>query len=627
MIENQKEFSKYRVFKNGNEIETEEALVHSQLEDEGDIEYSLGKIRIYAIGAAMAAVILIFILRVFYLQIVSGSSYRQEAIDNRIKRVLIEAPRGIIFSRDAEQLVWNNSVFDLAINSKLFPETEEERQKAADNILESLNFSDREKFKETAMESILKFDKNKSSSVVYKNIPRELVLSIETAPLKFPGLEILEGISRYYPKKDIISHILGYIGSASKEDLQDGIISGYVGKSGVEMQYDKTLRGIEGVQLIEVDSKGANKKYLASRLPESGKDIFLSLDFRLQEIVFNALSKKIQEIGAKKGAAIAINPKNGEILSLVSLPSFDNNIFSGSISKKEYSKIAGDKDNPLFNRAISGEYPPGSTIKPVMALAALEEKVISDRTIIQDNGVIRIANKYNPDVVYTYYGWQRAGLGPMDVYSAIAQSSDIFFYTAGGGDGNIGGLGIEKMDDYFYKFGLGEILRIDLPGESGGLVPTPEWKKKTKGEDWFLGNTYHVSIGQGDLLSTPLQVAMWTAAIANGGIAMRPHIILDAPKEIVFSLNADKKNIAIIQKAMRLSITDGSARALSSLSVEVAGKTGTAETGVKEVTHAWFTCFAPYKDPEIALTILIEEGGGGAAVAVPVAQEILEGWF
>jgi len=631
MIDSPKELKKYSVSKNGRDIETEEVLAQSHLDDNSndDIEYSLGKLRIFIIGAIMAGAMLIFVSRVFYLQIIMGNSYQKEAVNNRIRRVPIEAPRGIIFSSDGHQLVWNNSVFDLAVNPSLFPQDSDKRQEIANNILNSLKYDDRENFKSSALDLILNFNKNKLSPVVYKNIPRDLVLSMETAPEKFLGLEVFQGMARSYPDGEIISHILGYVGSVTKDDLKnsDYLPSESIGKSGIEMQYEQILRGISGTQLVEVDSKGNSSKYLASREPVNGSNLVLSINFRLQKILFNALSKKAEEAEVKRASAIALNPKNGEVLAMVSLPSFDNNIFFGNVSRKKYNELIFNENKPLFNRAISGEYPPGSTIKPVIALGALEEKVITDKTVIQDNGVIKIVNQYNPNIIYTYYGWKRAGLGPMNVYSAIAQSSDIFFYTIGGGNGGIKGLGISALANYFYKFNLGNVSGIDLPGESKGLVPTPDWKKRVKKESWYLGDTYHTSIGQGDLLVTPLQVAMWTATIANDGVAMKPHIARDVPLKVEFALDADKKNIAIIKKAMRQSVIDGSASALANLPVQVAGKTGTAETGIKEITHAWFTCFAPYKNPDIVITVLLENGGGGAAVAVPVVQETLENWF
>lgn len=643
------QFKKYKIKRNGNEIDAEEALTGAELssniemeDDFGEVESSLHKNRILWVGAMMALVIFLFAGRVFYLQIAKGRSYQKEAANNRIKRIPIEAARGIIFSRDGKQLVSNSPVFDLAATAKIFPSDKNRRGELAKNILD-LEHSELAnvdvKILEDISKLIIEFNSEKSDLVIYKDIPRELALVIEASQEKFKGLEIFEGISRFYPEKEKFSHILGYTSSVSKEDLQKDssyLSTETIGKSGVEMWYENSLRGNLGMQLMEVDSFGNKKKVLATKDPEVGEDLVLAVDYGLQDRAFNVLKEKMAEVRSYSASVLALNPKTGEILAMVSLPSFDNNIFSGSARRGEYQKIIMDENKPLFNRATSGEYPPGSTIKPLVAASALEEKIITSKTIIEDRGVISIASQYAPGILYNFYGWDHGGLGAMNVYSAIAQSSDIFFYTVGGGDGSFKGMGIKVLDDYFFKFGLGSKLGIDLPGESAGLVPTPEWKKRVKNEDWYLGDTYHVSIGQGDLLTTPLQVAMWTAAVANDGVVMKPHIGLytidkngkknPIENEVLINLDISKQNFEIVRKGMRQSVTESTSSLLASLSFEAAGKTGTAEFGTGDSTHAWFICFAPYDDPQIALAVLVEGGGGGAAVAAPIAKEILEYW-
>ncbi|MFH1175704.1 MAG: penicillin-binding protein 2 [bacterium] len=640
MEQDSNEFKKYKVSKNRDEIEAEHVMAEANLDDDyGEFEFSLGGARIWSLGVFIILALLVFLGKTAYLQVIRGAIYQNEALENKIKKIPVEAPRGIIFSRDGRQLVSNSAVFDLAAAQKTFPKSEAGRNEIIKNLKDLQGaYSNGEALKEIS-DAILNFNLDKSSLILYKDIPREIALAIEANSEKFLGVEVLRGISRFYIEKDIMAHILGYLGLVSKDDLKKGsqyLPTQVIGKSGVELVYEDLLKGELGVQLVETDSSGAKKENLALKEPEPGRDLIISIDFDLQKFIYNVLKIRAFESESDKACAVAMNPKNGEILALVNLPSFDNNVFSGNINKGEYDKLILDKNKPLFNRVISGEYPPGSTIKPVVGIAALEENVVSRNTVIQDNGVITIVNQYNPGVVYNFFGWNRSGLGPMDIFSAIAQSSDIFFYTAGGGNGDFSGLGVDKLNSYFKKFGMGEKLLIDLPGESAGLVPDPQWKKKIKNEDWFLGDTYHISIGQGDLLATPLQVAGWTAAIANGGVLMKPHLGIfevepngdkkAVEAEVLRKLDLESKNLEIIKEAMRKSVLEGSAKSLANLPVEIAGKTGTAEFGGQDQTHAWFTCFAPFNNPEIVLVILVEGGGGGSDVAVPIAKEILEFW-
>jgi len=628
------EFGKYKVSHGDNEIAPEEVIFGMGLDDEErEMEQTLGRKRIFLLGAFICSIIIFLFLRTFYLQIVQGNSYKQEALSNRIRRIPIEAPRGIIFSQDGEQLVWNISTFDVAIDVKNFHEKEKLLTMAG-----SLD-NDSSKMINEIIDSN-KLSHKTSDIVTFKDVPKELAMAIKANQEELSGIEIVDGVTRFYPYGEIFAHTAGYVGRASEKDLKnnpDYLLIESVGKSGAEMQYNEHLRGISGTKLVEVDSMGNRIKLLAIREADAGKDLILTLNFELQEKIFEILQKKTHEADARKACVIAMNPKTGGILAMVNIPSFDSNVFSGSVRESDYEVLIADENDLLFNRAISGTYPPGSIVKPIVALAALEEKIISDKTIIQDDGLIQIINKYDPSVIYNFYGWKRTGLGAMDVYSAIAKSSDIFFYTIGGGHGKIDGMGINKLGEYFGVFNLGKRTGIDISGEALGIIPTSEWKEKVKHEQWYLGDTYHVSIGQGDLLTTPLQATVWTAAIANNGVAIKPHIGLYEVDEngnrqmidieMLFNINAERNNLEIIKSAMRQTVIDGSAIALNTLPIEVAGKTGTAEFGGDDLTHAWFVCFAPYNDPEIVLTILVEGGGGGSAVAVPIAQEILSFWM
>jgi penicillin-binding protein 2 len=344
--------------------------------------------------------------------------------------------------------------------------------------------------------------------------------------------------------------------------------------------------------------------------------------------------------------AVALDPRTGAVLALVSLPGYNNNLFAEGISNQDYQNLLNDKALPLFNRAIAGTYAPGSTVKPMVSIAALEENIVTENTVITDRGVLTIPNQFTPSILYNFYGWKRSGLGPMTVRSAIAESSDIYFYTVAGGhpSSSIKGLGAEKLAEYYRKFGLGRQTGIDLQGEKTGVVADPNWKAEYFKNDailrqWYLGDTYHIGIGQGDMLATPLQVALWTATIANDGVGMKPQllkrvvrqdgsVIREMEPQIVNQKFASDKNILIVQEGMRQTITAGSGRSLDGLPVTAAGKTGTSQFDGSDPTrtHAWFTMYAPYENPEIVITVLAEAGGEGHNVAHDIVRPTLQWW-
>jgi penicillin-binding protein 2 len=341
--------------------------------------------------------------------------------------------------------------------------------------------------------------------------------------------------------------------------------------------------------------------------------------------------------GVKKAAGLAIDPQNGGVLALVSLPSFDNNLFVQGISTQDLAALDADPNQPFLNRAVSGQYPSGSLIKPLIGAAALEEKIVSPEQTVSCQGGIRVAHQYQPEIIYHFRDWKTHGI--TDIIKAIAQSCNVYFYTIGGGYGQREGLGIERIKKYLEYFGLGQATGIDLPHEENGLIPDPEWKAQAKpDEEWYLGDTYHVAIGQGDIMVTPLQITRAIGVIANEGVLYQPQIvdkvvdlnkdlIKDIPKQIIRENFIETEYLKIVQKGMRQAVVSGSAGALASLPVKAAGKTGTAQFGKQGQTHAWFVGYAPYPEPEIVLTILIEGGGEGSQVALPVAKQVLEWYF
>jgi penicillin-binding protein 2 len=318
---------------------------------------------------------------------------------------------------------------------------------------------------------------------------------------------------------------------------------------------------------------------------------------------------------------VALNPKTGEIYALVSLPSYDNNLFAQGIETDAFADLVEDKDQPLFFRAISGEFPSGSTFKPFVAYAALADRVVSEHTSFVSTGGLRVSDWFFPD-------WKAGGHGVTDVRKAISESVNTFFYIVGGGFDEFTGLGIERMMRSAEQFGFGRSTGIDLPGEASGFLPSKKWKEETKGERWYVGDTYHLAIGQGDFLTTPLQMAHATGIIANDGMRVAPHVIAsEAQYTGEQILDLDSYSLSVVKQGMRQTVTSGSARSLAALPFSVAGKTGTAQASGNERFHSWFTGFASYEDPEIAIAVLVEEGGESTEAAVPLARELLYWWF
>ncbi len=558
--------------------------------------------------------------RLLFLQVTEGSLNRTLAEGNRIQLKIIQAPRGLLLDRKGEILVRNVARFALVVYPSDLPRDEAEREKLLDLLVERLKL-DRAKLDEA-------FAQNRPTVepvFLAEDISREEALVFEEAISGLPAVSIIKRPSRDYPDIPGSSHLFGYVSKMSEEDREkypSYRLFDTLGRTGLEAEYESLLRGQDGQEELEVDATGRLIRILKTREPRPGGDLRLTIDKKLLEIVGQELAIGLKSAGVGQGAVVVLDPRDGGVRALVSLPSLDANQLSRGLSQSDFEKLQ-NSGYPFLNRAIAGLYPPGSTVKPIVGLAALKEGIIRPETTIFDRGKITVRSIYDPAVSFDYYGYQRSGLGPVNLYSAIARSSDIYFYTIGGGYESQAGLGPEKISSYFRLFGFGQPTGIDLPGERPGLVPDPEWKERTKGEKWFLGNTYHLSIGQGDLLVTPLQLALAVASIANGGQKLEPRLSLDSlkPPQPIAGLQVEE--LMVIKQAMRQTVTEGSARRLARLSVEVAGKTGTAEFGGGGKTHAWMTTFWPYREPEFAMAILVEAGGEGASVAAPIAESII----
>ncbi|MDZ4285221.1 MAG: penicillin-binding transpeptidase domain-containing protein, partial [Patescibacteria group bacterium] len=400
------------------------------------------------------------------------------------------------------------------------------------------------------------------------------------------------------------------------------------GQTGLEAYYDRELQGSDGMRVWEEDARGGARRVVDLKEPQEGATMMLTIDAELHKASYEILQRHLKALGLKRAALVVVDPSNGEILALLSAPGYSPEALAQGLSDEEFRKLRDDPSHPFFIRAVSGLYPPGSTIKPFLAAAALAERIIDPKKQIMVTGAIEVVNLFNPDVRYTFPDWKAHGL--VDMVRAIAVSSNVYFYTIGGGYDNQKGLGIERVEKYLKRFGFGAQTEIDLPGEAVGRVPTPDWKKRVKGEDWYIGDTYHAAIGQGDVVVTPLQLALATAALANNGTLFKPHLVRridneSARPENAASLVAKEEYLAVPRQGMRHSVLEGSSQLLNDLPIAVAGKTGTAQTG-RGTMHAWFTSFAPYENPEIVLTVVVEEGGEGNAVAVPIAKDIYK-WY
>ncbi len=581
--------------------------------------------RRFMIASVALIVSLSFLIgRAAWMQVVEGSAYQARSERNRLREVPIPPKRGIIFDRTGNILADNVSRFQVTMTPSNLPlakeSVETELSVAARLLGRPIN-----ELRDIAYATGTARDE---TYLVADDLPYEQAMSIALELPNFQGFQLEIGSRRRYPySKQVqsISHVLGYLGKLNAEEYSAAKENGYrlsddIGKTGVEKSYEQRLRGSLGEEVSEVDAHGKPTHLVARTEPTDGEDLHLTLDIELQEIAEKALQAQMEDLDVARGSVIAMDPRDGSILALVSWPAFDNNHFSGVVSSTYYQALIEDEDHPLFARAWAGTYPSGSTVKILMATAALAEGIIDEHTSMRSVGGIRIGQWFFPD-------WLGGGHGITDVRKAIAQSVNTFFYTIGGGYEGFVGLGVERIAKWLDIFRLGRETGIDIPGEVTGHIPTPEWKQAAKDERWYVGDTYNLSIGQGDLLVTPLQVAGYTAAIANGGTYVTPHVVKDAETNEEYFGDDIHDDIEIVREGMRETVTLGSGRGLAHLPVPIAGKSGTAQWHSEKETHAWFTSFAPFEEPEIVIMVLLEQGGEGSSTAVPVVRDIYTWWW
>ncbi len=526
-------------------------------------------------------------LRLFHLQIVEGKSSRELADGNRIQIRVIHAPRGVIYDRNGKILAANTAAF------RLFdPGIKKARLITREEALE----------------------------LEVNNDPRSQGLEVDNV--------------RTYPKGEKLAHVIGYVGEITEDQLKDPNFKNYklgdrVGKSGIEEYYESYLRGIDGGEVIEVDSKGRKVRSLRTNAPIPGQSIYLTIDSDLQDKIYQQMSDALTKYGSCCGAAVAVDPSSGQVLALISRPSFDPNILSVGIDEDAISAIFTGSDSPTLNRAISGTYPPGSTFKIVTSLAELSSGKVSPDTTFEDTGVMYLGSFKFSNWYFNEYGKTE---GPVDLLKAIQRSNDTYFYQVS----RI--IGEQAIIDMARKLHMGGKLNIDIPGEVIGLIPDDGWKRKTFGEGWYPGDTLHMAIGQGFVLATPLQILGITSFMAEHGELFRPQLIYkitsdnvvikDFKKETLVANLLSKDKIDLVSKGLQMVPQNGgTAWPFFSFPIATAGKTGTAEYGnPKNRTHAWYTSYAPADNPKIAMTVLIEGGGEGSNVSAPIAKEVYR-WF
>lgn len=591
-------------------------------------------------GFLIFAVVLLFILfaKTFQFQVLENKKFSALANENKFIIHSIRAARGVIYDSKGEQIVFNKPSFDLILDKRKLPSSDFEKTKVLKEISEMIkeNLEDLEK----------KINEEQNQEVlISKDLDHQTLILLETKIAELSGFRIERNSIRYYIEGLSFAHLIGYTGKISAKELEKNpeiySVFDYIGRDGLEKSYEEVLRKNPGKTRIERDVHGNLLSKEIISLPESGKSLVLWLDSGLERKIEQVLHNIFQSTGAEKAVGVALNPKTGGVIALVSIPGYNNNLFSKGADQEALSNLLADPREPLFNRAIAGLYPTGSTIKPLVASAVLEEEIISPTKKINCKGGIAIPHKYEPEVTTVKQDWRTHGW--TDMRKAIAESCNVYFYTIGGGYKDQEGLGPSRIKKYLELFGWGNKTEIDLSGEVRGLIPFPEWKKEIKKEPWWDGDTYNLSIGQGDIKVTPLQVANAFAAIANGGTLYKPRVvkeIVDSEKNLIEEIKSEilkegfinPENLEIVRQGMRMAVTGegspyASATLLNSLPVSAAAKTGTAQTSRPNYYHNWIAVFAPYDDPQIVLIIMIENIKGLQSAALPVAKEVLEWYF
>jgi penicillin-binding protein 2 len=612
--------------------------------------------KVFFFGLLVLLMFGILSLQLARMQLVNGDSYEARAETNRLRQETTLPPRGLIYDRNGTPLVENVPSYAAAIVAADIPDFDATADPPTCTDRCQAIVIDLQEVTGVPAKDIqtLLFDRGKSNdpftpAVVKENLDQETAFKLREDLASLPGVRVVVEPERHYLEGALMSHILGFVGPVYEEDYanlqsEGDQLNDRIGKAGVELTYEKLLRGETGSKAVETDSSGREISVIDQTPATPGLNAVLSIDVTLQRKVEEILKENMGD--SLNAAAIMIDVHTGDILAMVSLPDYDSNLFTGPVNQEALNKLAEDPGKPMLNHAIAEMYAPGSTFKQVTGIAALQEGVATANTEITSYGYIEVPNEFDSSIVYRFKDW-RSDLGTMNFYRGLAMSSDVYFYYLAGGykapDGSVfEGLGATRLAKWAREFGLGAPTGIDLPGETEGLVPDPDWKQQTFGEQWLLGDSYNFGIGQGYLGATPIQMLMVTTAVANGGDLLAPHVVMElkdskgnvinlARDTVRRHLSVDPNNLGIVREGMRQSVADGAAFTAQVPNVTVAGKTGTAEFG-KEISpghyqeHGWFTGFAPFEDPQVAVVVFMEQGNGGGTAA-PTAGKILDYYF
>jgi penicillin-binding protein 2 len=653
------------------------------------------KWRVWLLYIVVPVLVAVFVVRLYQLQIVEGAYYTERAVSNRLRSISLAAPRGVMYDRNGVLLARNVPSYNVMITPALLPDSEAE----VDAIYRRLSALTGVPIDQEGPPArlcvpgrgIMQLVEEGLTNRPYDAWPIACDVDEETARIlreqqvDMPGVSVVAVPIRDYNTGGLTAAVIGYLGPIPEAlvDYYRGL--GFepsrdtVGYGGVELFFQDTLAGSNGQELAEVDVAGQELREVGPITAATpGNNLRLTIDTRLQAAAESALISRMAFLDrfapadqprTSIGVVIAMNPQTGEILAMVSVPSYENNRLARLIPEYYFRQLESDPAHPLINHAISSVFPPGSTFKLATAVGALNEGVVTPSTLINDPGTITIANRYfpnDPGRAKDFYCWYAPGHGDLDMLHAIAYSCNIFFYKVGGGyqDEVPGdGLGIERIAEYARALGYGSVLGIDLPGENPGLIPSPDWKRITLGESWSTGDTYNAATGQGYVLATPLQVLTSVATLANGGRVMWPHVVQDVldgegnvvqhfePRVLwdisdgVLTPNTPDVNvqpwvIQLVQQGMRLVVTEGTASDYAQLeNISSAGKTGTGEycdavalsRNLCEPghwpTHAWYAAYAPFENPEIAVVAFVYNGGEGAVTCGPLVRQVMEAYF
>lgn len=591
------------------------------------------------IAIALVMVLILFGVlagRLYYLQVYEHDTFTTLSEKNRVQVRPVAPPRGLIHDRNGVLLAENRPVFRVT----LVPERIDDMEQTLGRLQEVLSVTkdDLQRFRDRMQEYRRPF----SPVPLLYDLSKDEMARMAVNRHEFPGVEVEAELVRYYPHSQITAHALGYVGRINKQEMQsvdpvDYAGTNYIGKSGVEQFYEDQLHGSVGYEHVETNARGRTLRVLEEEPPEPGRDLTLSLDIRLQE-------KAVELLGDNRGAIVALDPDTGGVLALASKPGFNANQFVTGIGVEDYRALSQSPDKPLFNRALRGQYPPGSTIKPMLAVAALDSNATTRERTIWDPGYFKLKESGR-----RYRDWKRTGHGWTDLNSAIAESCDVYFYHMGVE------MGVDTMHDYLARFGLGTNAALDIPGARSGLLPSAAWKRGARGEPWYPGDNVNMSIGQGFMLATPLQLATATSVVAERGKWRAPHmlrevegetkaasVLPDSPlKDVRLSQSSDWDYVVQAMEDVMHGSHGTARRAGRGADYRFAGKTGTAqvfsldedqeynEDEIRERLrdHALFVGFAPVDDPEIVVAVLVENGGSGSGTAAPIARDLFDAWL